>query len=232
MTELMRISTQLLSIASQRLESAARNIANATTAGYKREVSFAEQLGMAGRGMPALRVASDFLQGKLVNSGNPLDLALASSGFFVLRNESGGAGVEYARAGRFVLDASGRVTSAQGQALQGTGGDIVVRGAQWRVTHDGTVLDNGMPVDRLLIVDFAEPARLVRSHAGFTAGADPREVERPTVVQGSYEAPNVSSADDMLRLMAALREAEGGQRVVRAYDEMLGTVLQRIGEIS
>ena len=39
-------------------------------------------------------------------------------------------------------------------------------------------------------------------------------------------------ANDMLRLMAALREAEGGQRVVRAYDEMLGTVLQRIGEIS
>lgn len=51
-------------------------------------------------------------------------------------------------------------------------------------------------------------------------------------MQGYLEASNVSNADEMIRMMAAMRRIESGQKLVHAYDDMMGNVLQRLGDMS
>lgn len=233
MSELLGVAAQMFDIAGQRLEVAARNIANATTPGFKREMSFSQVVSSQetarslGSSRPA--ISSDFEAGKLVPTGNPFDLSLGSTGFFEV---NGPAGLEYTRNGHFTRDDAGRLTTMSGAVLQGAGGDVIVKSDRWSFERDGTVIDAGAPVDRLRIVDFANRAALTRSANGFSAGNEGAlEVAEARVLQGSFEASNVSTASDMMHVMSAIRTGETAQKLVRIYDDMLGSALQRAGEI-
>ena len=57
------------------------------------------------------------------------------------------------------------------------------------------------------------------------------DAEQPVVRQGMVEASNVSMADEMLALMAALRSAESAQRVVQVYDDLMGRALTAFGQL-
>src|SRR5579862_5507675 len=80
------------------LDMLANNIANTGTAGFKadREFSglFEEQLPMVDRAW------TDFSQGTLTPTGNPLNLGLSGTGFFALNSPTG---VVYSRNGEFQI---------------------------------------------------------------------------------------------------------------------------------
>jgi len=38
-------------------------------------------------------------------------------------------------------------------------------------------------------------------------------------------------ARDMVSVMESMRRVESGQKIVHAYDDMMGSVLQRLGEM-
>jgi flagellar basal body rod protein FlgG len=96
----------------RRFNGAARDIANATTPGYK----------------PAGASAG---QGALVATGSPLDLAIVGGGYFrVIR---GDGSVAYTRNGAFRTDAQGRLVTGSGDLVapgvtvsEGAGGGAVV----------------------------------------------------------------------------------------------------------
>jgi flagellar basal-body rod protein FlgF len=50
------------------------------------------------------------------------------------------------------------------------------------------------------------------------------------VQQGAYEASNVTTGDEMVLMMEALRRAEAGQRVMNVYDDLLGRAVTSFGE--
>lgn len=81
---LLAIASDVISSAQLRLETAAQNLANAATYGYKRKISFAELLSGQSTATTGLlpQSAIDFAPGKLVHTGNPTDLALTGPGFF------------------------------------------------------------------------------------------------------------------------------------------------------
>ncbi|MCK5172549.1 MAG: flagellar hook basal-body protein, partial [Planctomycetes bacterium] len=90
-------------------ESISHNLANINTAGYKRSVNaFSRELEnrMAGpeeaikKGEIKAESKLDFSVGGMLNTGRPLDLALASGGFFVLETPDGPV---YTRNGIFHL---------------------------------------------------------------------------------------------------------------------------------
>src|ERR1035438_7458683 len=98
------------------LEMLANNVANASTGGYKSDREFyslyvaPESDSDPTANMPVIeRPWTDFSQGVLNSTGNPLDVALSGKGFFAV---SGPGGPLYTRDGSFRLAKDGQLTNA------------------------------------------------------------------------------------------------------------------------
>src|SRR4051794_40828700 len=111
------------------MDAIANNLANVNTQGYKRgRTSFqdllyrelspkdaAKQGSQVGAGTRVGAVQTQFEQGILQTTGNPLDLALEGDGFFEVSRTDGSKA--YTRAGNFTTNAAG--------VLVTEGGDVV-----------------------------------------------------------------------------------------------------------
>jgi len=106
-----------------RLEIAARNLANASSDGFRKTVA---HVTLTARGL-VTRGAVSHEQGALRQTGRPLDLAIAGEGAFRV------GGTE-TRNGAFVRDTQGYLCDDRGRRVQGTHGFV-------RVATDGTLLD-------------------------------------------------------------------------------------------
>jgi len=119
------------------LDTVANNLANSSTAGFRRRrLQFQDLLyqnlvmpGTAATqqttvaaglqiGLGSRSAASEIiqLQGDMSATGNPLDLAVEGQGFFQVLLPSGDTG--YTRSGAFHLDAQGNIVTADGNAMQ------------------------------------------------------------------------------------------------------------------
>jgi flagellar basal-body rod protein FlgG len=230
MSGLVESAAAILSASEKRLEVAAHNVANVSTPGYKRSSSFSQILAAA-RGMnsvPSVVERNDFTQGKLISSKNPLDLAVNGDGFFQVR---AGDQLLYTRQGQFRLVENGTIVSPQGYVLQQAGGgDLVLDNAAVTILDDGAVLDDGRPVARIgLSVPAAGAALTAVGESHFAAGGAMEEVAEPSIRQGMLESSNVAMGDEMVTMMAAMRQAESGARLVQVYDELMGRALTTLG---
>lgn len=103
----------------------ANNIANANTTGFKgSRAEFADIYSVAGlnlsstaigSGVSLTNVQQQFGEGDLQTTGQSLDLAINGNGFFAINN---GSGVNYTRAGDFIQNSNGYVTTPDGSKLQ------------------------------------------------------------------------------------------------------------------
>lgn len=103
------------------------NIANTNTTGFKgSRAAFGDILSSSlgggssfqiGRGAALQAVQTNFTQGTLETTSNPLDLAIEGDGFFIVRDQNGAQ--FYTRAGQFKLDKSGDIVNPEGLRLQG-----------------------------------------------------------------------------------------------------------------
>ena len=56
------------------------------------------------------------------------------------------------------------------------------------------------------------------------------EKESSKLRQGFVESSNVDAMTEMVGMMTALRHLEMSQRVVKGFDEIIGSAIQTIGE--
>jgi flagellar hook protein FlgE len=111
---------------SSALDIVGNNLANLNTTGYKDStVSFYDLLQQSvaggstqiGGGVSSPQTERLFTQGSIQETGGNFDAAINGNGFFIAQNTSGNT--MYSRAGNFQLDASGNLTTATGQFVQG-----------------------------------------------------------------------------------------------------------------
>lgn len=243
MGDFAEIAGCILSRVERRVEAASQNIANVSTPGYKRAVSFETLLNPnavdGGENDPvdmwtasfAPRLAIDTTPGKPQNTGNPGDLALVGAGFFGVRSQDGA--LLYTRQGQFHRDAFGHQVNAQGGVLQQSGGgDLVLSPGDFKVLEDGTVLQAGDPVARVAVFNLSRPDAIAYSQDGLYTAPDETvsALEMPSLTQGALEASNVSLGTEMITMMAALREAQSGQRVMSVYDDLMGRAITTFGQ--
>lgn len=227
----------------------ANNIANIDTPGFKKDAfSIGGEEGadvplfrfVAGKSptfvgrlplsvQPQTGFFTDFSQGRLEATGNPLDFAISGEGFFVVATPEGPA---YTRAGNFTRDAEGRLVTLEGYPVQGEAGDIVLP-AQGAITVDeeGNIRSGGEILGRFRIVRFPDP-QLLEKRGGnlFRApeGVLPEEASGYTIHQGFLEKANLDVVEAMVRMIEALREYELAQRAVVAQDETLQKAVNEI----
>ncbi|MEM7779362.1 MAG: flagellar basal-body rod protein FlgG [Pseudomonadota bacterium] len=169
----------------QRMRVIANNLANISTAGFKRDrVDFAtlayQETRVAGQqstnqtayavglnlgtGVQVTGTSRIESQGTLNQTGNSLDLALDGPGFFQVELPAGGE-IAYTRAGNFTLSPEGQLITSQGYAL--TPPIQIPQGASSiSIAPDGTVsatqAGQSAPVQigQLQVASFVNPAGL------------------------------------------------------------------------
>ncbi|WEK46132.1 MAG: flagellar hook basal-body protein [Candidatus Andeanibacterium colombiense] len=228
MPSLIDSASAVLLSAERRLEASAQNVANASTKGYKKQVSFSETLsGVDANAFltPERRNIVDFTQGRLTETGNPLDLAIFGPGLVQVRD---GDHLVFSRGGSFVRGEDGLLADATGRVLQQAGGgDIVAKGAALTILEDGTLLEDGAPTARLGLYEPNDLSALT-ALGGSAFAADPGAMGDAAGSQlraGFIENSNVTMSDEMLAMMSSVRQAESGARLVQFYDELIGQAI-------
>lgn len=205
------------------LNAISQNVANLRTPGYRAErTTYDFASGLQGPG-----VVVDPGDGALQQTGRTLDLALQGNGFFAV--DVDGATL-LTRAGQFRVDAEGRLVDAAGHAVLGEAGPITVSGTDIRVSPSGEVRDSHGVIDRLRIVDVAQPRLLREIGEGLYAYAGPVGDWSGTLHVGALEQANVDPGREMVRLMEVTRHAQALQHAMQAYDQALQTGINHLGD--
>lgn len=228
--------------AQQRMDMLSDNVANISTTGFKEVLATQEGVGFAvgvsmgdgsgwtglgplSLGTMATGVTVNRLQGPLISTGVPTDLAIAGDGLFVVGTPTGPA---YTRAGDFVLDAAGTLVTQEGQpVLDTTGRPIVVPGGARSLTvgSDGTIDGTGQ---RIALVSFPATglSRLGGNLYAIAGAVTPVAAGQGGIEQGSLEGSNVDLSTSMTELIAVQRSYQLSSRALTIQDQTLADANQ------
>lgn len=230
----------------QALDTAANNLANAGTNGFRAERDYfrgvlasgiggaqASQVGDSVNGYGVLGGSSaDFTQGTLTNTSNPLDLALDGTGFFAIQTKQG---VRYTRDGAFQRSTTGQLESRAGEALLDQNlQPITLPSGTAVVAADGTVSVAGGVVGKVGVFQFAAPEALSLEGAnkfaappGVTPVAGTAEVR-----QGALEGGNEDAVTGTMQLILVQRQAEMMQKALSVFNNDFDkTATEELGRV-
>jgi len=206
------------------LDMLANNMANSGTAGFKTDREFYNLYEQA---LPTVeRQYTDFSQGQLLATGNPLNVALNGKGFFAL---NGSSGVVYTRAGEFRVSTADQLETKEGYTLRNVldnGKPITVDPKQTvDIAKDGTVRQGGQDLGQIEIAEPASPTdslkklgatyfALIDKNAAAPLAADTE------VLQGQIENSNVPVGDSAVKLVSIMRQFEMMQKAINLGTEM------------
>ena len=217
------------------LDMLANNIANAGTAGFKADREF---YNLYQQQLPWIENRwTDFSQGSVIPTANPLDLALTGPGFFAL---NGPAGTVYTRNGSFQISKTNQLVSPEGYTLRNAldqGRPITVDPAQDVVIDKtGAVSQGGQPLGQLQIDQIPTAAeataKLGNSYFSLNISTVGKPITDTEVVQGSLEQSNVTAADSTVRLLSVMRQFEMLQRALNVGSQMNKEAITEVARVS
>ena len=213
----------------------ANNLANINTAGFKKEGTVAKTFnevliekidytkanspgittGYLGKGVQIDQIITDHSQGALLNTGGPLDIAIAGPGYLVVQDEDGQE--FYTRDGSLTLNSQGQLTTQSGHLVLSNNGPIQINGNNIEISEIGQVVVDGTAIANLQLVDIQDPKKY--GHNLFT-GENPVELAGK-VQQGFLEGSNVNAVEEMVKMITLMRNYETNQKVIQSYDNTL-----------
>ena len=231
------------------LEVISNNLANVNTIGYKRDtLAFKEFLTPFPDGAGSkpsvskpgeqnlkkdtsytgiVELKTDFSQGGLRETGNPLDVALDGEGFFAIQTKDG---VRYTRQGNFRLNNEKVLVTHGGDPVLGAGGPITIQGIGNTISIDaqGKIsLGDGLAnetVGDLRVVKFDDPGKLIKIGKGLfmLTGENVEEIaaDNFSVKQGAIESSNVTAVKEMTKMIEVLRSYQAYQKVINTIDSV------------
>jgi flagellar basal-body rod protein FlgG len=218
----------------QRMDSLSNDVANVNTSGYKRvRIGFRDLVyqrtgatGVStGAGAAAVQLGRGFEQGSFQQTDQPFDMAINGDGYFQVRDSATGQ-TRLTRNGSFQADATGQLTTAEGDRLvppiqlpRGVDPSKVTIGA------DGTVTAAGRRVGQIQLVTVPAPTGLQAAGNGYftttAASGGIRRATTATLQQGMLEGSNVNLADAMVDMMDAQRSYAMASKAINMQDRMM-----------
>src|ERR1700730_11059935 len=232
-----------------RLGVVSNNIANASTPGYRQD-RLPEEVGKPinllgwavdrqGRSVGSITLGPqvgvsqlDLTPGPIQETSNPLDLAIAGTGFFAVQAADGST--RYTRDGGFHADVDGSLRARDGSAVLDTNNQAIQlpTGPDVSVAADGTVLAGGNNVAQLQMVDFAAGQQLNKVGNGmFTApsGVQPQPAMGTQLYQVYLDGSNVDMTEAMVSTMNLVRAYEANQKLMQMQDSTLKQAVNDVG---
>lgn len=251
------------------VETIANNVANANTPGFKKDqLVFKEYLTALDKGIEDIDLPNkewkpkdfyktygaqnayvkadgsytNFQQGQLTPTSNPLDLALRGKGFFEVLTPNG---TRYTRRGLFTVNNEGNLVTDQGYAVlnkmdwaalkkEGVAKQnipkpeerkIAIGGGNVTVNMQGEIYQQGKKVGDLSIVEFKDMHTLKKEGNSLYINSQKDNIEtssKTVVNQGFIEESNVNAVLEMSELIKANRQFESIQKAMKAYDSITG----------
>jgi flagellar basal-body rod protein FlgF len=221
----------------QALDTAANNLANAGTNGFRaqrdyfrgvfaggldREEPADSQVGESVNGFGVLGGNRlDMGQGQLATTGNPLDLALQGQGFFALQAQNG---ISYTRDGAFSRSSTGVLESSRGEpVLDVNQKPITIPTGTIHVAADGSISvstpEGSAIVGQVGVFDFADQSNLIADGANrFSAGGAKPVAGNALVQQGAIEGANEDAIHGTMQLVLVQRQAEMMQKALSVFN--------------
>ncbi len=238
------------------LDVIANNLANASTAGYKKDKISFQMLypdirpSVIGRSVaPEAKLAppsaepfgdkrfaavqsvfTDYAQGDIRETHNPLDIAIVGDGFYVIETPEG---ERYSRAGNFMFNTQGELITPDGFRVMGEAGAITLESSDFIVGTDGSIMVGGELRERLRVVDFENRnalEKIGRNLFRIAEGADarPREIEpggATTLRQHFLEYSNVNMVGELVDMIKLERLYQMSQSALKSIDDASKTTI-------
>jgi flagellar basal-body rod protein FlgG len=237
-----------------RMAVTSNNLSNVNTTGFKRSRAAFEDLiyqnqrqpgaqssqatqvpagTMIGTGVRVVGTEKLFTQGELVQTQNPLDMAVQGRGFLQVTMPDGT--VAYTRDGSLHLNSDGQVVSNSGYPVE-PALTVPANAQSLTVGRDGTVSVQlpgqaaAAQIGTVQLADFINPGGLeARGENLFveTAASGAPQTGTPglnglgTVAQGSLESSNVNVVEELVNMIETQRAYEMNSKAITASDEML-----------
>lgn len=231
-----------------RNDAIANNLANANTAGYKKDVAVLkdfqsllikrindgpnkQEIGSLGSGAVVDEIATNHAVGIMRQTGNPLDLAIEGRGFFTVETPNG---IRYTRNGSFTRNGRDELVTLDGYRVIGDNGPILLADAKKiTIAEDGRVMGDDTEVGRLAIVAFADERQLSKEGAGLFKASPLAKQEDATglIREGFLELSNVNVVAEMVNLIAGYRAYEVNAKMVQAHDQLLDKAVNEVGRV-
>lgn len=209
----MQVQGALINIANE-------NVTGFDKVGYQRKEAvvseFVEYLGPNG-----VSTTTDDKVGRLAATGNPLDLSLATKGYFQIQSSDG---IKLTRDGRFKLDKDGNLLTLENQKV---------------------LADNGSPIKLHIVPDNLEGVVVNAKGAVSVFNKDTKKLEKvanigvvdsngalvmnPEVKQGYNEYSNVSLEREFLGLMPPLKNFEANRQMFMIESSNLSKAISQLG---
>ena len=236
-----------------RMNVISNNLANVNTTGFKRDRAVFEDLLyqnirqaggqtsattqaptglMLGTGVRVVATEKLNAQGNMVNSQNPLDVAISGEGHFQVTQPDGTTA--YSRDGSFKVSSTGQLVTSSGAPIVPA---ITIPNNASTITigRDGTVsveLNTGgqQVLGQLQVARFLNPAGLMAVGQNLlkeTPASGAPQVQAPgtngagTLMQGTLEASNVNVVEEMVNMIETQRAYEINSKSISAVDGML-----------
>lgn len=210
------------------LDSAASNLANANTSGFRAEREYFRNaiVGPDALNSQVNRMVNNFGvlggnrldlgQGALTHTGNPLDLAIEGAGFFAIQTRQG---IRYTRDGSFRRAIDGTLITAAGEpVLDAQNKPIRIPTGDITVGMDGAVSVANAVAGRVALFNFPASVLVPEGTNRYTtaAGAKPT-LTTAAIHQGALESSNQDVIQGTLQLILVQRQAEMMQKALTVF---------------
>ncbi len=243
----MYLSAAGAHVQNHRLEVLSHNLANVNTPAFKPSLAILQarhnktiedgdmspgsgRLEDIGGGVRIQPNETNFAHGPLETTGGKTDFAITErDSFFVIQR---GDEQLLTRAGGFLFNSSGVLTTPNGEQVLGTdGGPVQIDPSQpYQVHHDGSIQQNGSRL-ALKLVRPENLGDLSRAGANlFRPLGETQEVapSQRSIVSGQLEKSGVNPTSAMMELIEASRAYESNLRMIQHQDQAYGNLIGRI----
>ncbi|MHA6205487.1 flagellar basal-body rod protein FlgF [Dyella soli] len=215
-------------------EAVSHNLANASTVGFKSELSAFQSVPVLGQGANsrinavAQGIGQSGVQGSSITTGRPLDVAVRGAGWIAVQSPDGTEG--YTRAGDLQLGPDGQLTDSRGNAVMGSSGAITIpASAEISIGTDGTISTvplgqgpNSVTVlDRIRLVN-PDPSQLTQGADGLMhmAGGSTADADSTvTVASGALEGSNVNPSAELVKMIALSRQYDMQVKSIKSSED-------------
>lgn len=192
------------------------------------------QAANVGLGSRYVASSTNFSQGSLLTTSNPLDIAVTGDGFFEIELPNGETA--YTRDGTFKVDADGQIVTSDGYKLKPnitlpTGYRALAVSPSGEVSAILPGANDPTTMGNIQLAVFPNQAGLMRIgqnlfQAGNGSGAaslqTPGQNGSGQLTQNVTEGSNVQIVEEMVRMITAQRAYEINSKAIQTSDDMLG----------
>jgi len=205
------------------------NIANTNTTGYNSEHLLFNSYMMRdinqGDRNPMefahdIRSYRDTSPGSMRKTDKELDVAIQGDGYFSVETP---LGVRYTRAGSFMINGNGTLTTPEGYPVLDSSGQNIIfpeNATAIQIGALGNMKVNGEDFSAIGVVQFANPQMLERLSGGlFKSEVEPEPAENYKVAQGVLENSNVQPVVELTHMISLSRSVASTAKFIETmYD--------------